>query len=497
MNKPKNILKILIFIVAYNAQHHLENVLNRIPQSILNYNYEILIIDDSSIDETFKIGKNYQSHHKNLNLKILYNPDNQGYGGNQKLGYYYAIINNFDLVVLLHGDGQYAPEIMEDMIAPILNGSADAIVGSRMLKKWNALRGGMPIYKYVGNKILTFLQNRILKSNLTDFHSGYRAYSIKMLKTLPFQRNTNDFHFDTQILIQLFFKKAIVKEVSIPTYYGDEICYVNGFRYAWNVIKTSILSRLHSMFILYQREFDLNVDSNFYYTLKLGYTSSHSMAIDAVQNDSIVLDLGCNKGYIGKELKNKGCYVTGLDYVSIKDKENVDKFIRLNLNEVKKFPIIDKFDYILMLDIIEHLDNPESLLDIIREKSKLKCPTVIITVPNIAFFFIRFQLLFSHFNYGKQGILDLTHRRLFTFESLKKLCEASGYKVLKMTGIPAPFPKALGKNKISMFLLNLNKILIFLNKGLFSYQIYIEAIPTPVISELLLYSMIKSSKRKY
>lgn len=497
MDKPKSAIKILIFIVAYNAQHHLEKVLNRIPQSIFNYNYEILIIDDSSTDETFKIGKNYQSLHKHLNLKILYNPNNQGYGGNQKLGYYYSILNNFDLVVLLHGDGQYAPEILEDIIAPILNGSADAVIGSRMLKKGDALWGGMPVYKYIGNRILTFLQNKVLKSNLTDFHSGYRAYSVKMLKTLPFQRNTNDFHFDTQILIQLFLKKAIVKEIPIPTYYGDEICYVNGVKYAWNVMKTSILSRLHSIFILYQREFDLNMDDNSYYSLKLGYTSSHSMAINTVRPNSVVLDLGCNRGYIGKELKIKGCYVTGIDDIPIKDRENIDKFIKLNLNEVEKFPVIDKFDYILVLDVIEHLNDPESLLDIIREKSKLKCPTVIITVPNIAFFFIRFQLLFSHFNYGKRGILDLTHRRLFTYESLKKLCEASGYKIIKIAGIPAPFPKALGKNKISMFLLNLNKVLIFLSKGMFSYQIYIEATPAPSISALLEYSIVESSKKKY
>ena len=496
MKKLSSISKILIFIVAYNAQSHLEKVLNRIPSSIFNYNYEILIIDDSSADETFKIGKDYQSRHKHLNLKVLYNPDNQGYGGNQKLGYYYAIINNFDAVVLLHGDGQYAPELIEDIITPILNGSADAVIGSRMLKKRGALKGGMPLYKYIGNKILTFLQNKILRSNLSDFHSGYRAYSIKMLKRLPFQRNTNDFHFDTQIIIQLFLKKGRIKEIPIPTYYGDEICHVNGVRYAWNVMKTSILSKLHSLFILYQREFDVGMDDT-YYEPKLGYTSSHSMAINAVSNNSKILDLGCNEGYIGKELKKKGCYITGIDRNTIKDKRNIDNFIKLDLNRIEEFPIIDKFDYILILDVIEHLNNPESLLDKVRENSKLKCPTVIITVPNIAFFFTRFQLLFSHFNYGKQGILDLTHRRLFTFGSIKKLCEASGYKIKKIVGIPAPFPKAIGKNKVSMFLLSLNKKLIFLHKSMFSYQIYIEAVPTPVVGELLEYSIVESSGRNY
>lgn len=497
MDKTKSNPKILIFIVAYNAQNHLEKVLDRIPKSIFNYDYEILIIDDSSTDETFKIGKNYQSNNQHLNIKILYNPENQGYGGNQKLGYYYSIIHNFDLVVLLHGDGQYAPEILEDMIAPIINNTADAVIGSRILKKRSALWGGMPLYKYIGNRILTILQNKVLKSNLTDFHSGYRAYSVRILKKIPFQRNTNDFHFDTQILIQFFLKKAVVIEIPIPTYYGDEICYVNGIRYAWNVVKTTILSKLHSMFVLYQREFDLNLDDDEDYSLKLGYASSHSMAIDAVHNNTKVLDLGCNRGYIGKELKNKNCYVVGIDRIPIIDKENIDQFIKLDLNEIDKFPIIDKFDYILMLDIIEHLNDPELLLDTIREKTKLKSPTVIITVPNVAFFFIRFQLLFSHFNYGKRGILDLTHRRLFTYRSLKKLCEASGYKIKKIAGIPAPFPKALGKNKISMFLITLNKLLILLSKSMFSYQIYIEATPMPSVNELLEYSIFESSKKIY
>jgi hypothetical protein len=205
--------------------------------------------------------------------------------------------------------------------------------------------------------------------------------------------------------------------------------------------------------------------------------------------------VGCNRGYVGKELKSKSCYVTGIDKIPVKNKEHIDEFIRLNLDEAERFPEIDRFYFVLLLDVIEHLGNPETLLDKIREKSKLKCPIVIMTVPNVAFFFVRFQLLFSYFNYGKRGILDLTHRRLFTYKSFKKLIVASGYKINKVAGIPAPFPKALGKNKISMFLLNLNKALIFLNKNMFSYQIYIEATPAPSVSALLKNSIIESSKK--
>ncbi|GAH53407.1 unnamed protein product, partial [marine sediment metagenome] len=303
-------------------------------------------------------------------------------------------------------------------------------------KKGLALKDGMPLYKYSGNKILTFLQNKILNSNLSEFHSGYRAYSVKALKKIPLQRNTNDFHFDTQIIIQLLCNNNRIMEIPIPTYYGNEIRHFHGLKYAKNVLVTSLLSKLHSLYILYQREYDINKNKN-YYLPKLGYTSSHTMALDTIKKNSKVLDLGCGNGFLEKELKKMRCYTTGVDQIKELNNEYFNDFIQLDLNNAEKLPKLNQFDYILMLDIIEHLDDPELLLDKIREKIKLKSPIVIITTPNIAFLFTRLQLLFSNFNYGKQGILDLTHKRLFTFKSLIKLCEASGYKIKKISGIPA------------------------------------------------------------
>lgn len=475
--------RLLIFIVAYNAEHHIESVLDRIPAQVFEqYDYEILIIDDSSKDQTFAKARAYQLANEHVNLKVLYNPINQGYGGNQKLGYTYAIHEGFDHVVLLHGDGQYAPEVMEHLLTPLVKEDVGAVFGSRMMKKGDALKGGMPYYKYVGNKILTSLQNWILGSNLSEFHSGYRTYSVAALQKIPFQRNSNDFHFDTQIIIQLLLADLEIKEVPIPTFYGDEICHVNGVQYGWNVIRNSILSRLHQKSIFYNRAFDINHRAD--YSLKLGYQSSHTMAIEAVEENAQVLDIGAGMGFVAEHLKTKGCQVTGMDYVT-PPAGTFDTFYQSDLDQVElDFPM-DQYDYVLMLDVIEHLKDPELFMDTLRAQLGLNKPRIIITTPNIAFAFIRFQLLLGNFNYGKQGILDMTHKRLFTFKSLRVFFEQTGYTIVKRKGIPAPFPKAMGNNVFSRTLVKLNQACISLFKGFFSYQIYFEVEPLPVVDSLL------------
>ena len=489
--------KVLIFIVAFNAEKHIERVLARIPPRIFtHYDYHILLIDDSSSDTTFTVAKLYQALHREVRLTVLFNPDNLGYGGNQKLGYHYAIQHDYDIVVLLHGDGQYAPELLEDMLAPLLAGTADVVLGSRFLRPTAALRGGMPLYKYLGNRVLTGIQNALLGTHLSEFHSGYRAYSVSALRRIPFERNSNDFHFDTQILIQLLNAGCTIQEIAIPTYYGDEICHVNGVRYAWNVVKATLLSRAHTLSILYQREYDAGTDPEERYTPKLGYPSSHTVAVDAVPERSRVFELGCNQGHVSQELRRKGCYVVGCDALPLRHPDRVDEFHLIDLNRPEHLPALDRFDVILLLDVLEHLDDPELFLDTLRARIKRGSPRVIITAPNVAFFIIRFQLLFAQFNYGRQGILDLTHKRLFTFQSLKKLCLGAGYRILAAKGIPAPFPKAIGLNGLSRFLLRLNGWLIRLSRGLFSYQIYLEVRATPVVGELLSHAFTESSRRE-
>lgn len=488
--------KVLIFIIAFNDEDQIQQVLKRIPEYVLQkYDCEILLIADSSHDKTFEKAHDFQVANRIENMRVLYNPVSQGYGGNQKLGYEYAIQNNFDAIVLLHGGGQYAPEEMEKLLSPILSGKADAVIGSRFLKAKEAREGGMPLYKFYGNKLLTYLQNKILNKRFTDLHSGYRAYSVKALSEIPFTLNSNHYHFDTQLFIQLLLARKVVSEIEIPAFYEKGIHDLNKLLFALNVLRETIMSRLQGLALFYRREYDL-VPFSEEYSLKLGYLSSHTLAINNIPAGSKVIDIGGGQGRIANELKKKGCFVAGIDRNPLVIKENYDIYYQRDLDFIEFDFDMQNYDHVLLLDIIEHLSFPEFFLDKLRLRFGLKQPKIIITVPNIGFFINRLQLLLGNFNYGKEGILDKTHKRLFTFSTIKKNCRQSGYIIEKVRGIPAPFPKALGNNFFGYLLLHINRGLIALWRGLFAYQIYLEVRPTPVVNALLEQSIIESSKRK-
>ena len=238
-------IKIGVLIVAYNAQDTLVKVLDRIPSDLVKQIDAILVCDDASTDDTHKVGLTYQSKSQ-LPLTIVRHEINLGYGGNQKTGYQWALEKNLDLVVLLHGDGQYAPEYLPQMVEPIVSGRADVVFGSRMITQGGARQGGMPLYKFVGNKILTALQNRLAKVSLTEWHSGYRAYSVASLRKINFLKNSDYFDFDSQIILQMIGARQRIVEIEIPTFYGDEISRVNGIKYGIKILIHTLKFRLSS-----------------------------------------------------------------------------------------------------------------------------------------------------------------------------------------------------------------------------------------------------------
>ena len=235
--------KIGILVVAYNAESTIESTLNRIPQEFVPEVFSILISDDKSKDLTSVRASNFARISK-LPIQVISQPINLGYGGNQKFGYSWAINHEWDIVVLLHADGQYAPEFISQIVAPLLENKADAVFGSRMLNKRNALKGGMPKYKWIGNQILTFIQNKLTNQKFSEWHSGYRAYRVESLKQLNLGNLSNGFRFDTQIILQLLATKQRITEVPIPTFYGDEVSHVNGLEYAREIIWDTLRHRI-------------------------------------------------------------------------------------------------------------------------------------------------------------------------------------------------------------------------------------------------------------
>ena len=431
----KKKLKIGILVVAYNAATTLASVLDRIPSEFKPEIDEVIVSDDFSQDSTYLVGLGYQQE-SDLPLTLIRQPKNLGYGGNQKAGYKLAIEHDLDIVVLLHGDGQYAPECLPSMVAPIVDGQADAVFGSRMMVKGNARKGGMPLYKYVGNKILSKFENGVLGTSLTEFHSGYRAYRVDSLKKVRFQDNTNDFNFDTQIIIQFFDAGMRIKEIPIPTYYGDEICYVDGIGYAAAVTKDVLAYRLQKAGFGMSSRVSVGEE----YELKESPDTSHGriLSILASRAKGRVLDIGCSSGLLGEKLSDFGHSVVGVDSVEIDGvRERLGNFVLADLNQGIPSAVGKNYDYVVAADVLEHLNKPDNILSDIHRVLD-ENGSLFVSVPNFSHWYPRFRVLFGAFGYDRRGILDEGHIRFFTRRSIRRMLEGSKFEISnsEVTGLP-------------------------------------------------------------
>ncbi len=240
--------KVLVVMPAYNAARTLTETWAGISRDVVD---EVLLVDDRSVDETLEVAAK-------LPIRTIGLPHNVGYGGNQKTCYLEALRLNADIVVMLHPDGQYDPAVLPDLIAPIRRGEADLVLGSRMLIPGGARAGRMPLYRYVSNKALTAIENRMLGTRFSELHTGYRAYSRGFLETVPFLRNSNDFVFDSQIIAQAVALRQRVVEVPIQTRYHAEASSTSmraNFRYGFTTLWTMVRYRLHTSGVLRSRLF--------------------------------------------------------------------------------------------------------------------------------------------------------------------------------------------------------------------------------------------------
>lgn len=231
--------KVIVILPAYNASKTLEKTYNEIPRNIVD---EIILTDDFSTDNTVEIANRLGINH------IIKHDKNLGYGANQKTCYTKALALDADIIIMLHPDYQYNPKLIPTMADLIANNVYSVVLGSRILGK-NAVSGGMPVYKYISNRVLTFIQNLCLGQKLSEYHTGYRAFNAEILKTISFQDNSNDFIFDNQLLTQICHKGILIGEISCPAKYEKDSSSINFIRstiYGLGVLRVSLIYVLQS-----------------------------------------------------------------------------------------------------------------------------------------------------------------------------------------------------------------------------------------------------------
>ena len=476
--------KIGILVVAYNAASTLAKVLDRIPPDFRPRISDVLVYDDNSSDATYLVGLGYQTLDPGFPLTVMRHPENLGYGGNQKAGYRWAIEHGLDIVVLLHGDGQYAPEQLPAMVAPLERGECDAVFGSRMLVPGGARAGGMPLYKFVGNKVLTAFHNAMVGLELSEWHSGYRAYRVAALRDIPFESNSNGFDFDSEIIIQLHESGKRILEIPIPTFYGGEISYVNGLTYARDTAAEVARYRLHKMGFGTGEAAFASDD----HELKQGEDTSDGRIVTWLRSRSParVLHLGCFDGSLSARIEKLGHEVTGVEGEELGQvRERVHRFIRADLDEGIPGEAGGGYDVVLLADALTRARRPELLL---AQSHGVLAPggTVVACVANFGHWYPRSRVALGAFDYDRRGILDNRSVRFYTRRSFEHLTAAQGFRVRRREALGLPVEvlrrgsrrAGAPMGRTGAFLQRVGSLGVALRPTLFAYQFLYELAPT-------------------
>jgi len=227
--------KIMVLIPAYQAAETIGQVFARLPPEMNHKDATYIVVNDGSRDDTAQIVEIIARERSGV--RLVNHPANRGYAQAQKTGFQIALSEGFDIVALLHSDGQYPPELLPTLLAPLENDEADLVQGSRMAHPRDALKGGMPLYKWVANISLTMIENLATGLKMSEYHSGYMLYSRKALETVPFMRLSDTFHFDGEMLFMTAKKGLRVKIMAIPTRYAEEKSHLKPIRYGFDVLR--------------------------------------------------------------------------------------------------------------------------------------------------------------------------------------------------------------------------------------------------------------------
>jgi SAM-dependent methyltransferase len=441
---------------------------------------DILLIDDASGDGTVGRARALVAEHAWGNVSVLQNRQPQGHGGNQKVGCRYALRKGYDVVAILPAARGSSPGALAALVERMREDPGlDCVLGLATIQPgwWHGLRG----------RLLSALQSRLAGVSLQGWRTQYRVYRCEALERTAFELDTNEEHFDTEILLQLLDRNCRVLEV--------EIVAAEGARPAArsrDAFKATLKYRLQRYNLLYDVRYHPEVfrragsPAPLVYAEKLGEDTPHSFVLsarDLVGPGARVVDLGCATGYVARALStDRGCHVLGIDMLppsAVRASSFEYRSLDLERDTERLNEALEgrPLDAVLMLDVLEHLFSPERTLLNLASRRFAAPPLCLFSTGNVAFFVIRGMLLLGFFNYGQKGILDVTHRRLFSLRTFRNLLEQTGFVIRRRVVFPVPF-RALGfPPRLAGVLAHVNRWLLLLSPSLFAYQVLFVTTP--------------------
>ena len=466
--------KVLLLVNGCQDFELLRRTLEQIPPQAVDFIREIAVFGHYPQEEIPESLKKIQAVPAYEKLRICRTPRPYEYGDNLKNGFDYAVTRGFDLVVVFRSDGLYDPAHIPAILYHALNESCPAVLGDRFKKTDLKKNISLAAFKLRANRLFSRVEEAMLRLGIEDYHCGYRLFSTAILRSIPYHLNASDYLFDLQLLVQIRSLGVQICSVRVPAFCDPAMGLLKAVSYAARALWTVLGYRLHQLHI--SRKGMYFVDQGEIYTLKKNRYSSHMQIMASMKPGSSILDLGCGQGLLVQEYAKKGISTVGVDNIHPdKVSAHFESYIQKDLESELKLPHARVFDYIVLSDVIEHIQNRNQMMKSLRRYLK-EGGEVIISTGNIAIWFYRLSLLLGRFEYGPKGILDRTHVHLFTLDSFSRFVQQNGYRILDIKYTPIPFELVLsstGRSKMVERITRWYHRLTSMWPRLFAYQFII------------------------
>jgi len=466
--------RIALFLFEVHDGELLSATLERVPSAAAECLEQIVVMEDR-VPGPLTSAPALDVGARKLDVLIHRAPSELGYGGVRKAAFEYALLRGFDVAVLLRA-GVHPPEALPEVIRAVLEDSEQAVWASRLVDRLRTFKAGMPLARLIAHTVTTGLQNRVLGLRLRDYHSSFRAFPVRALRSIPFQLNSDDRSFDMQLTIQCRVLGLPIREVEVPPSWREFPTDRSGLKGVARGVATAIDYRLHQLHATRRGRY--LVDRGIHYTFKRSPTGSHVQIVERIRPGSLVLDLGCSQGLLARPLREKGVRLTGVDSgPDDRVASELDAYYRRDLEQPLELPTGRVFDYVVSSDVIEHLRQRGELLRSVRRYLKPE-GRLLISTGNVALWFYRLSLLVGRFEYGPRGILDETHVRLYTRATFRREVENAGFRVVEERVTALPFEvvfESTGRSRAVRTLARLYHLLARMWPELFAYQFLLEA----------------------